>query len=184
MLNDWVQPLRLAIAEEFPAKPCPIALATTHLDGTPCVRMMICRRLQDTGEILLVTDERSEKTTQLRQVNAAEILFWFPARREQYRVKGTIEIVDAPSGSPLREEMWRELSDATRTTFLWPTPSTPLESQQNFQQSVPADVPPPPNFIVLQMHPTQAERLRLEPFPHDRRRWTKTNDWHEEQLNP
>jgi hypothetical protein len=80
--------------------------------------------------------------------------------------------------------MWRELSDATRATFFWPTPSAPREPTQNFEKEVTAGVAPPNNFEVLKMHPWIVERLRLDPFPHDRRRWIEINHWQEERINP
>jgi pyridoxamine 5'-phosphate oxidase len=184
MLNDWVQPLRLAIDQEFPSRPCPVALATTAPDGTPAVRMMICRRVNDDGSVFFATDQRSEKTIHIHKTETVEILFWFPSRSEQYRVKGAMRILDVAANDPIRITMWRELSDATRATFFWPTPAAPREPDERFMDAVSSDVPPPENCQILQLHPSKVERLSLNPFPHDRVRWTEANNWCQEPLNP
>lgn len=140
--------------------------------------------MNDDGTVLFAIDSRSEKTTHIHKTDTVEILFWFQSRREQYRVKGVMSILDATGNDPIREPMWRELSDATRATFFWPTPAAPREPDPHFKDAVSSDVPPPENFQILQLHPSKAERLSLHPFPHDRRRWTEANSWQEEPLNP
>jgi pyridoxamine 5'-phosphate oxidase len=184
MLEDWLQPLRAAIAQDFPDQPCPVAFATTHADGTPRVRMLICRRLEDDGTTLYVSDQRSEKNQHLKKLNAAEVVFWFPKTREQFRINGLVEVIDADQTNPLRDQIWRDLSDATRATFFWPTPGAPREPTEKFERAASADVPIPTQLSILRLQPIHVERLRLDPFPHDRRRWTSAENWKETPLNP
>ena len=98
---------------------------------------------------------------------------------------GTVAVVDFMSGGPLRSEMWRELSDATRATFLWPAPGTPRTDETAvFPREVPASVDVPQCFEVLVLSPDQVEILDLKPHPHERRRWVATDGWNAHRLNP
>ena len=103
-----------------------------------------------------------------------------PTRREQFRIRGPLKTLNSAYSPPLREALWRALSPATRATFLWPPPGTPLMSDPNvFVREVDASIGVAPAFEILVLEPDRMEWLDLKPHPHDRRRWGTQDDWAE-----
>jgi pyridoxamine 5'-phosphate oxidase len=75
----------------------------------------------------IVTDSRSEKVSHLANTPFFELVWWFPASSEQYRIAGSIHVVSSSeSDSKLREariEQWSALSDPGREQFFWDQPN-------------------------------------------------------------
>ena len=73
-----------------------------------------------------VTDARSAKAAQL---GIGEVCWWFAKTNEQFRVRGTLELVtdaSAPPGSGAqraRHAAWEAMRDGAREQFWWPTPA-------------------------------------------------------------
>jgi PPOX class probable FMN-dependent enzyme len=180
MLTDWLESMRAALDREFAERPRIATLATVAHDGSPRARSVVHRGIDGQGTHLFVSDARSEKNQQLRARQEAEVVYWLPTQRLQFRLRGAA----TPTAAPARE-MWAQLSDATRATFFWPPPgNVRVEGMGEFPQSVPATIEPPPSFEVIVFMPMEVERLDLNPHPHDRRRWQLAHDWQEQHLNP
>jgi pyridoxamine 5'-phosphate oxidase len=177
-MNDWVAILRESVAGEWDIPPLIAALATVDSQGTPHVRHVVCRRIDDGGNIAITSDRRSAKNQHIRQNPNVELALWLPQRREQFRIAGAISI------DSHREEIWKEMSDSSRATFFWPIPGEPLNSDQMFPQGVPVSVSPPMNFEILLLTPQQVDHLELVHHPHRRRRWRNSTNWSVELLNP
>src|SRR5690349_16638211 len=183
-MMEWLDMLRAALDDEFGQRPRVFTLATTD-GGSPAARSVVCRRIDRLGHLYFASDGRSAKNGQLRANHAAEAVCWLPARREQFRIHGTVRILDALHDPPERRELWRELGDATRATFLWPMPGAPRTTDEaTFARETGASIPVPPTFEVLVLTPHEVEFLDLKPYPHDRRRWAVYEGWREERLNP
>ena len=72
-------------------------LATVSADGKPRVRTVVFRGFNALNNLEFITDARSEKVGQIMSTSpAAELCWWFPVTREQFRVEGTI-----------RSQIWR-----------------------------------------------------------------------------
>jgi pyridoxamine 5'-phosphate oxidase len=99
--------------------------------------------------LTIVTDARSNKVGECALNPRAEVCWYFPKTREQFRVSGTLEIVgpapaneggkeagggDSVSAAPpsrlallraAREGAWQRMSEAGREQFFWPHPGQP-----------------------------------------------------------
>lgn len=148
-------------------------------------RSVICRRLKAGGEMVFVSDARSDKNDELRDHPGAEVVFWLAGARMQYRVAGEVAVVRAGLVDALHQQVWRELSDATRAMFFWPPGGEPYEATATFEQAVPADIGPPATFELLVLRPTMVDVLDLRRRPHERRIIEATaSGWIERRVNP
>jgi len=177
-MTDWLAILKESVHEEWENRPVVASLATVDASSNPHVRHVICRLIDDQGNITITSDARSAKNLQIRGNPHVELSLWLPQKRQQFRIAGTI------STDSRRDEIWRNLSDSTRATFFWPTPGQPRTADQSFDDAIPDTVTPPPNFEVLLLTPDQVEHLDLNPHPHRRRRWLRSTNWIVEELNP
>ena len=185
MTDDWVSRLRDALAAEYRDLPWVATLATVDSDGRPRARSVVCRRLLDDGTMWYASDARSENNAHARTAPAAEVVFWLPRQREQFRLLGRLELIGAGTESPDRLALWREMSDTARALFAWPPPGEPrVTDPAAFPVRVGAHVPPPANFELLVLRPEQVERLGLSLHPHNRRRWRAVDGWQGVALNP
>ncbi len=184
-MSLWIGELRATLRSEFEGRPWVAVMATVDRDGLPHGRSVVCRRLEDDGTLWVATDARSAKNGHVRHTSYAELVFWFAARREQFRLSGPVQVLTITDDDPRRLALWRELSDATRAMFFWPPPGRPLEEEPgSFPEVVAADVEPPEDFELLVIDPERVEHLDLKPHPHRRRRWHAEGRWEEEVLNP
>lgn len=181
---SWLAELLTALQNEYGEKPRVMVLATVDRSGAPHARSLICRRLDDDGRIYAATDARSEKSGQLQGDRRAELVFWLPTLRLQFRISGETKLIAFPEDEPLRKEIWRELSDQARSLFFWPTPGVAADSDDAFAEAVSADVAPPRAFEILMVEPKQVDRLSLGTHPHRRRLWRADTNWTGVDVNP
>jgi len=180
MLRDWLDPLCLALERDFADRPRVLTLATVARDGSPRARSVVCRSINDEGTHLFVSDARSDKNRQLRARQEVEVVYWLASQRLQYRLRGP-----ATPTTALNDQLWPQLSDATRAMFFWPPPGDlRVEGMGEFPRAVPADAKPPASFETIIFMPMEVERLDLNPHPHDRRRWAMAHEWDVARLNP
>lgn len=184
-MSDWLAELRSALDAEFGDAPRIAVLATVDRDGRPHGRTVVCRRIEDDGKLWVATDARSSKNGQVRHTPLAELVFWLPSRREQFRLSSLVDVLCSTDDDPRRLALWRELPDSTRAMFFWPPPGRPRDpAPLAFPLSIPPDIEPPEDFEVLILDPERVEHLDLGSSPHRRRRWHGDGDWEEEDLNP
>lgn len=182
---QWLDALREALHAEYGWEaPRVAALATVDRSGAPHVRAVVCRRVDDDGQLYFSSDARSEKNEQIRGERRTEALFWLARHSTQYRVAGEMRIIAFGQDEPLRREIWRELCDQSRSLFFWPTPGIAVAGDDAYAQAVSADVSPPRNFELLILKPLQVERLILSSHPHQRRRWRADSSWTGVDVNP
>ncbi|WPT16536.1 Pyridoxine/pyridoxamine 5'-phosphate oxidase 2 [Picochlorum sp. SENEW3] len=150
-------------------------LATVDSSGKPCNRTVVYRGFFPQGGavndsiITFVTDRRSDKVEQVAHCPFVEIAWYFPATREQYRLKGVIQVVGEESDPDLvkaREISWKNMSDPGRQQFLWPTPGVPRtgqdESQYDTKDHPQKDAPVAPHFCLCCVYVTHVDHLNLK----------------------
>jgi pyridoxine/pyridoxamine 5'-phosphate oxidase len=104
-----VNQIRQALAAEFGDKPMTCAFATADFKGTPSVRTMVLRHIEDDGALLFVSDRRTHKDDHIRDRPQCEIMFWLPRTNVQIRVVASAVVLDAENDVGLREHWWDKL---------------------------------------------------------------------------
>jgi PPOX class probable FMN-dependent enzyme len=185
MTPSVTQVLRDALDLEFPRSPRVATLATVDPHRRPRARNVLVRNITDDGILWIVSDGRSEKNQHLRTTPDAELVFWLPTSRQQFRLLCEAQVLGKDAGDPRRAQAWLNLTDATRALFVWPTPGKPRgDCDVEFVQAVSALTPTPDSFELLVFEPDELDHLDLNPHPHCRIRYRLENAWQPEELNP
>ncbi|MCF4970375.1 Npun_F5749 family FMN-dependent PPOX-type flavoprotein [Nostoc sp. CMAA1605] len=167
-----------------------LQLATVKANGHPANRTVVFRGfLADTNQLRFITDSRSEKIDQIQQQPWAEVCWYFPNTREQFRITGELTVVSSDESHPLqaaRIAMWQELSDAARLQFAWPHPGKPKAEPAAFEPPPPEPHQPLANFCLLLLEPTQVDHLELRGEPQNRRIYycDQNQQWSIKEVNP
>jgi PPOX class probable FMN-dependent enzyme len=142
----------------------------------------------ETNCLLFVTDRRSHKFTELKHNAAAELCWYFPTSREQFRIGGAIALIDAdqttPEAIPLRHHTWAKLSDNARQQFAWPHPGHP-RAATGFEPTPLDPQVPLATFVILVFTPDWVDHLELRGEPQNRHQyWLAQGAWHQQAVNP
>lgn len=163
----------------------------------------------------MCTDSRSRKVGQTARQPVAEMVWWFPKTSEQYRIRGRMVLVgdddadvDDRALTIARRELWGNMSDPARESFLDPTvPGAPYVEElaaaidddgPNMVVVPPLGgrddegkvLPPPKNFLLMVLDPYEVDYLRLTGAQYrqiDRRSAGTDGDgrrWSSERVNP
>jgi pyridoxamine 5'-phosphate oxidase len=166
-------------------------LATVRANGRPANRTVVFRGfLPNSDQIAIITDRRSQKIAQIEQNGWAEICWYFPKSREQFRLAGILHIIDAKHPSKIWQkafhETWQKLSEAARAQFYGIAPSLPLGSAQVNPEPNAASDEIPEAFRLLVFEPQDLDYLNLKADPHERCRYwlEETGQWQTEGLSP
>ena len=131
-----------------------------------------------------------------------EMVWWFPKTSEQYRIRGTLILVgneeDADKSLTIaRKEMWGNMSDPARESFL-----DPIVPGENYDEKATHEakskipkggrddegkaVPPPDNFLLMLLDPTEIDYLRLTGAQYRQmdRRDATSKKWSAVRVNP
>jgi pyridoxamine 5'-phosphate oxidase len=143
----------------------------------------------------MCTHLRSKKVAQNAQQPIAEIVWWFPKTSEQYRIRGPLILVgdDAAGDRALeiaRKELWGNISGPARESFL--SQVVPGESLEKDTSDVPEGgrdeegkvMPPPANFLLMLLDPTNVDYLRLTSDQHRQVDLRSGSDWTSKRVNP
>ncbi|BBD65554.1 pyridoxamine 5'-phosphate oxidase-related FMN-binding protein [Nostoc commune NIES-4072] len=169
-----------------------LQLATVQPNGRPANRTLVFRGfLEDTNQLKFITDTRSAKADQIQQQPWAEVCWYFPNTREQFRITGCLTLVSSDDSHQdlklARISIWQELSDAARLQFAWPHPGKfRVENPEAFAPPAPDPVQPLPNFCLLLLDPLQVDHLELRGEPQNRKfyRRDENQEWFCEEINP
>jgi len=165
-----------------------VQLATVTPRNLPTNRTVVFRGFTDEYNCLkFITDMRSQKVLDIRHNPHAEICWYFPKTREQFRIAGTLSLVDKSltTHQKLREVTWRELSDNARIQFLWATPSEPTINSDTIEIAPPDPIVPLENFGLLLLEPNRVDWLKLRGNPQSRILYTYQDQaWHTLAINP
>ncbi len=164
-------------------------LATVDSQGRPHNRTIVFRGFSgDTNTLEFITDQRSEKVAQIHQQPWAELCWYFPQTREQFRLAGWVQIIDGSHSSPLaqtaRHHRWQSLSAAGRQQFTWPHPGQPRQGDLPTAPTAPHA--PPAHFCLLWLCPQHVDHLELRGNPQNRYSYQKGADqiWIVQEVNP
>lgn len=145
----------------------------------------------------MITDLRSRKVGEAsgHPGQAAELVWWFAKSSEQYRVRGRLQFVGGGSFANdddeflarMRKEQWGNLSDMAREQFYWKDPGIEYSQQAEVPEGGRGEdgkmLPPPDNFLLMLLHPTYVDYLRLTD---NFRQVDKLDEdyWTEKRVNP
>lgn len=156
----------------------------------PANRTVVFRSfLEGTNQLKFITDDRSEKVPQIEENPWGELCWYFPKTREQFRLLGTLAIVQAENANTdlvnARRTQWQELSDTARLQFAWAASGQLRTAESNFSPIPPDAIEPPPNFCLLLLDPVHVDHLLLRGDPQNRFIYEKTGDeWTKQEVNP
>ncbi|GAP97117.1 Npun_F5749 family FMN-dependent PPOX-type flavoprotein [Leptolyngbya sp. NIES-2104] len=165
-------------------------LATVRPDGKPANRTIVFRGfLEDTNQLKFVTDDRSEKPKQIEHCPWAELCWYFPNTREQFRFAGKLSLIDHTNPDEklqkARQLIWQELSDSAQLQFAWEHPGQPRAASETFSPPAPGQTDPLPQFCLLLLDPTDVDHLELRGDPQNRHQYhLNENGWTVEEVNP
>lgn len=188
-------PWRSPLTRALDGNPQPLArylqLATVRADGRPANRTVVFRNfLEDTDQLKFAIDARSQKIDQIERQPWAEACWYFPETREQFRITGSLTLVQAdhPDSAlqQARQTTWQELSNAARLQFAWPHPGKPRADAAAFEPPPPHAVEPLPHFCLLLLLPVQVEHLELRGEPQNRWLYDHNSEeaWSTQAINP
>jgi pyridoxamine 5'-phosphate oxidase len=166
-------------------------LATVREDGHPANRTVVFRGfLPDSNQLMTISDRRTQKISHIQQTPWAEICWYFPKTREQFRLSGSIRVVDQHDKNPQWQQAyyqtWQNLSDPARLQFYWPPPGQDHDPGQGLPEPLENRDEPAENFLLILFEPTEVDHLDLRSQPHDRHRYwcDREQQWHAEAINP
>ena len=167
-------------------------LATVRPDGRPANRTVVFRGfLDDTNQLKIITDRRSQKADQIHYQSWGEVSWYFPKTREQFRLAGELTLVevDHPDSAlqQARQTAWQEISDSARLQFAWPHPGEARKEDDGVFSPPPPDPNQPlPNFCLLLLDPRQVDHLELRGEPQNRwlYSYNNTQGWSKQAVNP
>ncbi|RDX94282.1 Pyridoxine/pyridoxamine 5'-phosphate oxidase 2 [Mucuna pruriens] len=143
-------------------------LATIGTNRTPSNRTVVFRGFQDnTDNIQINTDARTRKIEELKLCPSAEICWYFTDSWEQFRINGTVDIIDGSNPDPLklqqRENSWFASSLRSRSQYLCPNPGLPrLNEEAQPEISLDPSTGPVDAFCLLILEPNLVDYLNLK----------------------
>jgi pyridoxamine 5'-phosphate oxidase len=183
-MSNWIEELKRDIHGELVI--ATLATVRSSVSGPEAdARNVVVRQIDESGQLSVVSDARSQKNQQLKLNASAALVFWFPKLRKQFRIVGSIQILTGKETNPLRLQAWRELSDPARALFFWPHCGDLRQDGDEFVKAVPVDIAMPASFELLRLAPVAVQTLDLNPHPHLRMEWTLCgNAWQNKAVNP
>ncbi len=165
-------------------------LATVTPNNQPANRTVVFRGFRDdSNDLQIISDARSEKNHHLQYQPQAEICWYFTKSREQFRFHGIIKVIDSENTAfaSLRQTLWENLSDNARLLFAWPHPKAErTEPEATFTEAKPSPYHPPETFTVLLFSPHHLDYLTLKGTPQTRYlyRCDDAGNWSQQEVNP
>jgi pyridoxamine 5'-phosphate oxidase len=196
-VNDSLPPWRSPIARALHRnRSLPYAryvqLATVDGDLRPHNRTMVFRGWREpASQMQFVTDSRSSKALNLLAGASpcAEVCWYFPTTREQFRLSGTLELVTAEcadtSNCKARQQAWQQMSDSGRIQFDWGTPGADRSAPETFSPPPPDPQQPSANFCLLLLAAITVIHLELRGDPQNCYSYEWVNgEWQMRSINP
>jgi pyridoxamine 5'-phosphate oxidase len=170
-----------------------VQLATVDHDNRPKNRTVVFRGwLEPESQLKFVTDIRSQKALNLLSGSSswAEVCWYFPKTREQFRIDGQLVLVTAECAidryCKARQDAWQQMSDSGRIQFDWATPGADRSLDPDaFNPSQPDSQQPLANFCLLLLVPVAVDHLELRGEPQSRYSYELVGgEWVSRSTNP
>ena len=122
-------------------------------------------------KILSQNKSPSYKVTQVKENEFGEMVWWFPASSEQFRLQGKYSIISSEISDSWwqneRIETWKKLSPPAKSQFFWPEPGVEYsgleeETANENEENSESHSSPPENFLLLLLIPDSVHYLRLK----------------------
>lgn len=146
-------------------------VATVRPNGRPANRTVVYRGAVQRGDdcapyLTFVSDMRSGKHDDFKKCSWCEICWYLPVTREQYRITGYAEVVDASNDEVLRrttrQQIWARLTPPLQAPFFAPTPGMPLQAASASDTTISVDeAGVPETFGLVLVLPTRVDHLQL-----------------------
>lgn len=166
-------------------------LATLGVDGLPANRTVVFRGFfNNTDQLIIITDSRSEKTTHIACQPWAEACWYFTKTREQFRISGQLAIIDDTHnnivGLKARQDNWQRLSRKAQAQFYWPNPGAIRTDNSSFETPQLDPIFPPTCFCLLLLNPVRVDHLELKGSPQTRHQYhiQSNHQWCKVEVNP
>jgi len=191
-LAPWRSPLSRALHRDR-SKPHSryFQLATVQANGHPANRTVVFRGfLNDTNQLKVISDSRSQKIHQIQYQAWAEACWYFTEAREQFRLAGKLILVDEENPhtdlQKARYSTWQELSGNARIQFAWAHPGEKRGEPEAFSPQQPDAINPLPNFCLLLLDVINVDHLQLRGEPQNRWLYIRDdlNNWSSSEINP
>ncbi len=157
-----------------------VCLGTLGSEG-PSMRYVVLREVTRQLELLIYTDKRSGKVTELAQNNSVSLLFYHPSKRVQLRVSGKAHL---HQGDELASRHWDHVQGESLKAYgpVVP-PGTPISDPAdayNWPEHIDAT-----NFTLIRIVPNHIDVLQLNGFEHLRVGMERSGpDWEAHWLAP
>jgi pyridoxine/pyridoxamine 5'-phosphate oxidase len=179
MLNQIFKDLQNEIKLGYLKKKHPFrypSLATIE-NQCPIQRTVVLRDSKADFELVIFTDERSNKVRQLRKNPNASLLFYHPKKLMQIKVEGLIKIIT--SGEDYIT-YWSKVQGKSQSDFTTQkAPGTLIDNPDhvNYKED-------DHHFCILELVPKRIEYLQLKRPHHIRARFDSEQNWKGQFLNP
>jgi pyridoxamine 5'-phosphate oxidase len=173
-----------------------VQLATIDRTNRPRNRTVVFRGWREPeSQLQFVVDIRSQKAYDLlsnhpKSADGAEICWYFPKTREQFRISGELLLVTAESATErdckARQAAWQQLSDGGRIQFAWAMPGADRSPDPDaFNPPPPDSQQPLANFCLLLLAPVSVDHLELRGEPQNRYSYELVGaEWMVREVNP
>jgi PPOX class probable FMN-dependent enzyme len=195
-MSDYLAPWRSPLARALHRNRSQVfsrylQLATVTAQGIPSNRTVVFRGfLEDSNNLQIITDIRSEKCQHLQHQPIAEICWYFAKTREQFRLNGKITLINYQEKNEglknSRNKVWDKLSENARSQFSWENPGEIFQAKTTNNQSTVDLSKPLDTFCLLIFEPQKVDHLELKGNPQNRYLYLLKDDqkWTVNQINP
>src|SRR6202789_711877 len=189
--NDPIATFRAWLKDAEAAEvndPIAVALATASRDGTPSVRMVLMKRVDERG-FAFYTNAESQKGVELAENPRAAMCFHWKSLRRQVRISGTV--VELPARS--EEDYFHSRTRLSQLAAVASAQSRVLESREALEARVrelgeefPGEIPRPEYWKGYVLRPESIEFWQDGAGRmHDRFLFVRTEDgWRMDRLFP
>jgi pyridoxamine 5'-phosphate oxidase len=168
-----------------------LQLATVRSNGHPANRTVVWRGFrEDTNELKLITDFRSQKIADIYENPWGEACWYFSRTREQFRLHGKLLLITEETADEalqtLRVQTWKDLSLGARAQFSWAEPGLPRDFHKPFRMELPTPEEILPDFCLLLFDPIAVDHLQLRGDPQFRTKYDRSpgGKWNTIAVNP
>ncbi|MFY0672889.1 MAG: pyridoxamine 5'-phosphate oxidase family protein [Bacteroidia bacterium] len=143
----------------------------------PEVRTVVKRSCDENFNLLVYSDRRTPKVSQVQKNTKVTALFYHPKKKLQVRIKANCQIVDE-NDSLYLEHFHKVKSSANTMDYRTNSPpGSPIEESVIYNEKL--------NFCLLKLIPQEIEVLQLKKEQHQRAKYTLKNEqWLEQKLVP